>query len=148
MSSLVGRLGDRHVLGEELHLLADAAADDGVVAVEPERRALAIEDFVANIVVDEAPELFRARRALPGAGEATGQILDLRRGDDDLAPAPLPFWRPDEEAEQSRPEDQELQQRLLQQTRHGVYQIGDVKARSCVIIGTSCAIFTLKRLAS
>ena len=31
---------------------------------------------------------------------------------------------------------------------HGVYQIGDVNARPCVVIGTSSPIFTSKRLAS
>ena len=31
-----------------------------------------------------------------------------------------------EEAEQRRPENEEVQQRLLQQAFHGVYQIGEV----------------------
>ena len=52
---LVARLPHGHVLGHELHLLAQAAADDDVVAVEPQRLALAIEHLVANVVIDQAP---------------------------------------------------------------------------------------------
>jgi hypothetical protein len=42
-----------------------------------------------------------------------------------------------------------MQQRLAQPppdhgSTHGEYQIGDVNARSCVVIGTFGSIFTLK----
>ena len=48
----VARLRDRHVLGDEFQLLAQAAADDGVVAVKSQHLALAIEHLVANVVLD------------------------------------------------------------------------------------------------
>ncbi len=119
----VARLRGRHVLDDEFHLLAQAAANDDVVAIKPQRPALAIEHLVANVVIDEAAQLLRARRALPGAGEAVGQVLDPRRGNDDPRRL-LRFLLADqiEETEQRCPEDEEVQQRLLQQTHHGVCQ--------------------------
>ena len=51
-------------------------------------------------------------------------------------------WRP---STTSRAPDPTLR---VSDQRAGVYQIGDVYARSCVVIGTSFGIFTLKRLAS
>ena len=77
------------------------------------------------------------------------EVLDLRCGNDDLRWL-LCLLRANqiEKAKQCRPENKEMQQWLLKQALHGVYQIGEVKARSCVTIGTLGAIFTLKRLAS
>jgi hypothetical protein len=51
--------------------------------------------------------------------------------------------------EQRQAKREEMQQRLPRQpaedrTSQGVYQIGEVKARSCVIMGTFESIFTLK----
>ena len=114
----------------------------------PSALRLAIEHLVADVVLDETAQFLRTRRALPGAGEAVCQVLDPRRGNDDLRRLRLLAADQIEEAEQRRPEHEEVQQRLLQQARHGVYQIGDVNARSCVTIGTFGAIRTLKRLAS
>ncbi len=64
---LVARLCGGRVVGHELQFLAQAAAHNGVVAIETRHLALAIEYFVANIVLDESTQLFRARRTLPGA---------------------------------------------------------------------------------
>jgi hypothetical protein len=48
-----------------------------------------------------------------------------------------------------RPEHQEMQQRLSQNSKlQGVYQIGDVYARSAVVIRTSGAILMPKYFAS
>jgi hypothetical protein len=47
-------------------------------------------------------------------------------------------------AEQHGAAEKEMQQRFTQQSRHGVYQIGEVKARSCVVMGTFASICTLK----
>ena len=49
---LVARLCGSHVLGEEFHLLPHAAANDDIVAVEARRPAFAIENLVANVVLD------------------------------------------------------------------------------------------------
>ena len=54
---LLGRLRGSHVLGDELHLLPQAAADDDVVAVEARRPAFAIEDLVADVILDQALQL-------------------------------------------------------------------------------------------
>ena len=53
-------------------------------------------------------------------------------------------------AEDRRAEQRKVQERLPEQpAHHGVYQMGDVNARSCVIIGTlGSGIFILKYAAS
>jgi hypothetical protein len=69
------------VLGEEVELLADAAADDGVIAVEAERQAFAVGDLLADKVVDEPLKFLARRRTLPGARKERRQMLYLpRRG--------------------------------------------------------------------
>ena len=50
----LARFWDGRIFREELHLLPHAAADDDVVAVKASRAALAVEHFVANIVINEA----------------------------------------------------------------------------------------------
>ena len=67
-------LRGRHVLGEEFHLLPHAAANDEVVAVQPRGPSFAIENFVANVILDEALQFLFGRRAPPGAGKS------VRRG--------------------------------------------------------------------
>jgi hypothetical protein len=54
-----------HVLGQELHLLRHAALDDLVVLVEAHRDRLAVEDLLLDLVLDQALELLRRRRAAP-----------------------------------------------------------------------------------
>ena len=65
----IARLCGSHVLGEEFHLLPHAAANDEVVAVEAGRPAFAIENLVADVILDEALQFLLGRRAPPGAGE-------------------------------------------------------------------------------
>jgi len=50
--------------------------------------------------------------------------------------------------EHQRADREEMQQRLVKDPPHGVYQMGEVQARSTVTIGTSFGIFTLKYAAS
>ena len=124
----VARLRGSHVLGEEFHLLPHAAANDDVVAVQARRPAFAIENLVADVVLDEALQLLLGRRTPPGAGEPVGEGGDARRRNDDLR-GRLGVLLVDqaEETEQGRPEHEEMQQRLPQQRQlQGVYQIGDV----------------------
>ena len=51
--------------GDEIELLADATANHRVVAVQPDRRPLAISRFFANEVVNQAIELGPRGRSLP-----------------------------------------------------------------------------------
>jgi len=71
---LLAWLRGRHSFSQKLHLLPHAAANDDVVAVQAGRSALAIEHFVANVVIDEALQFLFARRAPPCTGEAVRQI--------------------------------------------------------------------------
>ena len=75
----IARLCGGHVLGEKLHLLPHAAANDDIVAVQAGRSALAIEHLVANVVLDEALQFLLARRAPPCAGETVREVGDPRR---------------------------------------------------------------------
>ena len=50
----VARVRGSHVLGEKFHLLPHAPADDEVVAVKARRPAFAVENLVADVVLDEA----------------------------------------------------------------------------------------------
>ena len=70
---LVARLCGSHVLGEEFHLLPHAAANDDVVAVEARRPAFAIENLVADVILDEALQFLLGRRAPPSASETVGE---------------------------------------------------------------------------
>ena len=58
---LVARFRDGHILGEKLHFLSHAAANDDVVAVETCRSALAVEYLIPNVVVDEALQFLLIR---------------------------------------------------------------------------------------
>jgi hypothetical protein len=51
----------REILGDELHLLAQPAADHGVVLVQPKRSCLARQHFLVDPVLDQALELFGER---------------------------------------------------------------------------------------
>ena len=63
---VVRRLAQRRcVLHDELHLLRQAALDDGVVLVEAQRHRLAGENLLADLAVEEIAHLLRRGRALP-----------------------------------------------------------------------------------
>ena len=121
------RLSASHVLGEKLHLLPDAPANDDVVAVEARGAALAVEYLVADVVFDEAVQLLLRRRTPPGARESVGKIGDALRRNDDLRGLRLLLADETVETEQRRSDHQEMQQRFPQKRAHqGVYQIGEV----------------------
>ena len=73
---VLGGFGDGGIFSEKLHLLSHTAANDDVIAVEAGGAALAVEHFVANVVVDEALQFLFARRALPGTGESLRKAGD------------------------------------------------------------------------
>ena len=74
----------RDVLGEELHLLRHAAADDLVVLVEPQREPLAIKNLLLHLGVDQAVELLRRRLAAPLGLEHRREARELIEGQYDL----------------------------------------------------------------
>ena len=85
----VGRpMRRRHVLGEELHLLRHAAADDLVVLVEPQREPLAIKNLLLDLGLDQPVELRWCRLAAPLGLEHRREPGQLIEGQDDL-----PRWR-------------------------------------------------------
>ena len=49
----------REILGQELELLRQPAADDRVVPVQPQGQRLAIQDFLTNMFIDDAFQLIR-----------------------------------------------------------------------------------------
>ena len=69
---LFARLRGSHVLGEKFHLLPHAAANDDVVAVQARRPALAIENLVADVVLDRGP-------AIPARSAAAATCARIRR---------------------------------------------------------------------
>ena len=134
---VVGRLGERgDVIGDELHLLPQPAADDGVVLVQPERHRLAAIDFLLHPVPDQSLQFLAGGRTLPGAGEALRHRRDLPLRDDDLSRlVAAAFGHQTVGRENRGPQQEEMQQRLAQESFHrlavrgyfaGVYQIGEV----------------------
>ncbi len=145
----IGRLRGQRVVAEELHLLFHAIADDRVVAVETHGQAFAEEHLVPDVVVHERLHLRLTRRAVPGGGELRFDGPERVRGHDNVRRA----WRCAANdavgGKERRAQHQEVQERLSKQpANHFLYQIGDVNARSCVVIGTLASIFTLKYAAS
>ena len=89
----IARLRRRgEALGNEFHLLLQAAADDEVVLVEAQRQRLAVIDFLPHPVPDQALQFLAGGCPLPGADEALRHGRDLALRDDDLSrssPKPL-----------------------------------------------------------
>jgi len=71
--------------------------------------------------------LVLGRRTPPGPCEPVCKVGHaLGRNDDRRGRLGILLADQTEETEQRRPEHEEMQQGLAQQTRHGVYQIGEV----------------------
>src|SRR6186713_575678 len=114
---LIGRLRPVILLRDQFEFLADPALDDGVVLVEAERHALAVENFVTDIDVDERLELGLRRRAAPGRLVLAYQGVHLSLADDDAPGVALPRRRlaeQQEQQEQRQPDQQEMQKGLAQ----------------------------------
>ena len=153
----VGRRGlDGRVLDEELELLPQTPPDDRVVAVEAQREGLARSDLLPDVVVDQALQLLCGRWPLPGPARTPAPgarpCRARRRSGVVRARAAAATSRRDEE----RRPGQEVQQRLAQQPPAsrastqfaGVYQIGEVYARSVMVIRVPGSGLTPKRFAS
>ena len=86
----VGRRVSRLLLlGDHLELLTHTALDYRIVAVEPERHALAVQYLVADIRFDEPGKLLLGGRPLPARLVFADQCVDDALGHHD-AGASLP----------------------------------------------------------
>ena len=109
----------RHAVDDELDLLADPAPHDRVVPVEAHGNAFAIENLLADPVVDETLEFLGGWRPSPGTLELLLQPLDLGARDHDLVGSSRESsLQPAVQQEQSRAQEQEMEQRLAEQTLH------------------------------
>ena len=123
-----GRFGDRNLFGQKLHLLPHAAADDDVIAIKPGCSSRAVEDFVANIILDQVLQFLLARRSPPRPRKSIRKVGDPRSGNNNLfRRLRASLVNESIEGKQDRTQHQELKQRLSEQPGdQGVYQIGDV----------------------
>ena len=126
------------IFAEELGLLANPVADDGIVPIETQGETFPIEHLVAHVGVDcRAAARPRGRSSAVARAELCGD-RGIRSAVITISDA-IGRRRRDEAIgeEDRRSEQRKVQERLPEQTAdHGVYQIGDVNARSCVVIGT------------
>jgi hypothetical protein len=126
------RMLRRRVFGEELHLLRHSAPHDLVVLVEPEREAFAIKNLVLHIVLDQPAELLLCRPAAPLRRKDRRQAREPIEAQHDLARGRRRGCRLRllsrgrrrccrreivVEKEQRRADQNELSQRLTQQSR-------------------------------
>ncbi len=118
----VGGLGrGGGVFEEELHFIAELAADEGVVLVEAEGAGFAVVDFLLDIGVDEFGVFLGGGGAAGGALETEVEVLEHRGGDDDLilAGGGDGGAAPDsEDAKEGCAEEQEVKEGLAEE-RHG-----------------------------
>src|SRR5690349_2371045 len=107
---LIARLGCGHVLGEKFHLLPDAAANDDVVALQAGGSALAVEDLVADIVLDQALQFLLTWRPSPRSRKSVAEVGDPRGGyHDSLGRVRVSLAREAVEREQHRTKREELE---------------------------------------
>jgi len=108
----LGPLGQ--VFEQELELLAQPSPHDRVVAVEPERQRLAVQDLLAQVVFDQPVELDRCGWPAPSELPALAQAGERARGHDDAVRPGLVATPDPEREEQTRADEQEVQERLAQ----------------------------------
>ena len=121
----------REILGNELELLANATADNGVIAIESDCHALSVRGLLADEIVDQPFEFLARGRPLPRACEQRRKVLDLACGDDHRIRGHLITSRPKGKGcEERRPKQYEVKQWFLEQSIQsqspGVNQIGEV----------------------
>ena len=121
---------------QKLHLLAQPAADDEIVFVEPERKGGPVKHFLSDVAVYLVLQFLGRGWAIPGTQELLRQTSDVSSRHHDLSVGYA--CTPADEAEngeQQAAQQQEVHQRLAQEpAQHGVrppqplgvYQIGEV----------------------
>ena len=72
------RVARQLLLGNDLELLAHAALDHRVVAVESQRHALAVQDLVAHVGVDQTGQFLLGRRPAPARLVLARDAVDHR----------------------------------------------------------------------
>jgi hypothetical protein len=119
-----------HVLEEELHLLDQPAPDDRIIFVQAECQRLAVEDLLADVALDQAVQLLGGDRPalLPRpprlqARHLGGGDLDHLRGGGRVA-VPARGVQP----EQQRPDQEKVQEGLVEQSRHAARRCQDISA--------------------
>ena len=118
-SASLGGRGVDAVLGEEVDLLLEAAADDRVVAVEAGRHGLAHGDLLADVAVDEALQLLGRRRPLPRARETRPRGTRAARASRRCGRTTEPGAAlPREDEEQRGPDREEVDERLAEEAFH------------------------------
>jgi hypothetical protein len=142
----VARLDAERIAAQNRRLLQHSVPDDGIVSIETQGDAVTVEHLVANIALDEPPELcVIGRAAVVHAAELSAERSDAIRRHHDLGLARGGRRERTVRHEDRGAEPDEVGERFAKDARdHGVYQMGEVKARSCVVMGTFGSIVTLK----
>ena len=147
----VGRRPCRGVLlRDQLDLLADSTLHDDVVTIEPEIHTFPIQDLVAYVRLDQVVQLDRRRFASLRRHVLGDEVVHHALGDDDAALVGIAGRHPSIRAEECDADQQKVQYRLAEKLSNphthlyfGEYQIGDVNARSCVVIGTFGSVIVI-----
>src|SRR5580765_4003503 len=104
----------RPIFAQEFKLLPHAAPHDDVVLIQPHGLRLAIEHFLANVVVDQPLHFFLGRWAHPRATETDDDAFDLALRNNDLLPgADSDVARPSSNEKKRRPQQKKVKQRLM-----------------------------------
>ena len=107
------------VVGDELHLLRQAAADDQIVLIKTQRERLAVKHFLAHTCLDQLLQFFIGGWPLTGSGEALEQGAELSLRDHDLARLTAGFVLHQAERDEKRGSQQEeMQQGLAKNSLH------------------------------
>src|SRR3990172_4993018 len=118
--------GGREIVREDLDLLREASADDRVVAIRAERERLAVEGLLAHVIANQPRQLLARREPVPDPTETLCKTPDPPLGYDDFfgraGASPAPTAEPRIEPEQHSAEHEKVQQRFLEQFRHGTPQ--------------------------
>ena len=151
----VGRRPCRGVLlRDHLDLLPDSALHDDVVTLEPEFHTFSVEDLIPHVRLNQVAQLGGGRFAAFRRDMLCHEVVDHALGDDDAGPAGIAGRHPSIRAEKRDADQQEVQHRLGEKFSNahtgyfGEYQIGDVNARSCVVIGTFGSVILILKYAA
>jgi len=136
------------VIREEGHLLDQAPLHAAIVAIEPVRARFAEQHLLVDLPIDERPGVERSGSQARAAFVVRHELLDLRGAHDDRCP----FDRSGggigsqraRDREERRTDRREVQRGRAQPAgaahphahEFGVYQMGDVQARSWIVWGT------------
>jgi hypothetical protein len=109
----VGRSGAlTGFLGHDLEFLPNAPLDHRVVAIQSKRLALAVEDLVADVAVDQPRQFLRRRWTIPRRLKTSTEVIDLRLADDNASLRAYARRNTSVVEEQCQADEQEMHQRL------------------------------------